>query len=107
VNGTDREIWGTGGPGYTIDEEFNEISHDRGIVSMARSTDPNSAGSQFFIVLEDSADNRNSLNGKYTVFGRVIEGMEVVDKIANLETIQTQPANPDEARILSVKIEQR
>jgi dolichyl-diphosphooligosaccharide--protein glycosyltransferase len=112
VNGTDREVWGTGGPGYTINEEFNDISHDRGIVSMARALDPNSAGSQFFIVLENSQSNKNSLDGKYTVFGRVFEGMDVVDKIADLETIQlnsdvTQPANPEEARILSITIEPR
>jgi cyclophilin family peptidyl-prolyl cis-trans isomerase len=112
VNGTDREVWGTGGPGYTINEEFNDIAHDRGIVSMARALDPNSAGSQFFVVLENSQSNRNALDGKYTAFGRVFEGMDVVDKIANLQTIQLnpdvrQPANPDEARILSVTIEPR
>lgn len=76
--------WGTGGPGYTIDAEFNDIEHNRGIVSMARSTDPNSAGSQFFIVHKDS----NYLDGQYTVFGRLAtqESYETLDKIANLET---------------------
>nr|NIQ03473.1 peptidylprolyl isomerase [Nitrospinaceae bacterium]NIR57366.1 peptidylprolyl isomerase [Nitrospinaceae bacterium]NIS87818.1 peptidylprolyl isomerase [Nitrospinaceae bacterium]NIT84688.1 peptidylprolyl isomerase [Nitrospinaceae bacterium]NIU46867.1 peptidylprolyl isomerase [Nitrospinaceae bacterium] len=63
----DRSNDGFGGPGYTIDAEFNDISHDRGIVSMARSRDPNSAGSQFFIVVKDS----HFLDGKYTVFGKV------------------------------------
>ena len=76
----DKSNWGTGGPGYTINAEFNPRSHLRGIVSMARSTDPNSAGSQFFIVTTDST----FLDGEYTVFGEVIEGMDVADKIVNL-----------------------
>jgi len=68
---------GTGGPGYNIDAEFNDVSHQRGIVSMARSSDPNSAGSQFFIVVGDST----FLDGQYSAFGRVISGMEVADQI--------------------------
>jgi len=68
---------GTGGSGKNIKAEFNEIPHTRGIVSMARAQDPNSADSQFFIVLKDSF----YLDGNYTVFGRVISGMEFVDKI--------------------------
>ena len=68
---------GTGGPGYNIKAEFNDMPHRRGIVSMARSSSPDSAGSQFFIVVKDS----NFLDGKYTAFGEVIEGMEVVDKV--------------------------
>ena len=60
---SDRSLWGQGGPGYTINEEFNTIQHDRGIVSMARSNHPDSAGSQFFIVHKDA----NQLDGKYTV----------------------------------------
>ncbi|MFW5799389.1 MAG: peptidylprolyl isomerase [Spirochaetota bacterium] len=72
---------GMGGPGYTIDEEFNDISHERGILSMARSQDPNSAGSQFFIMHKQVPQ----LDGKYTVFGKVVEGIEVVDKIVNVE----------------------
>ena len=67
----DRSLWGQGGPGYQINEEFNTIQHDRGIVSMARSNHPDSAGSQFFIVLEDS----NHLDGQYTAFGRLIPGI--------------------------------
>ncbi|MCF8721394.1 peptidylprolyl isomerase [Nitrospina gracilis] len=74
-----REMHGMGGPGYTINAEFNDIPHDRGIVSMARSQDPNSAGSQFFIVVKDA----HFLDGNYTVFGRVVEGMEVADKIVS------------------------
>ncbi len=68
---------GTGGPGYSIDAEFNDVKHERGVVSMARSQDPNSAGSQFFICVQDSF----FLDGQYTAFGRVIEGMDVADKI--------------------------
>ena len=73
--------WGTGGPGYNIKAEFSSRSHLRGIVSMARSQDPDSAGSQFFIVTADST----FLDRQYTVFGEVTEGMDVADKIVNLE----------------------
>ena len=69
--------YGTGGPGYTVKAEFNERPHVRGVVSMARSQQPDSAGSQFFIVVADAP----SLDGKYTVFGKVVKGMDVVDKI--------------------------
>ena len=72
--------YGTGGPGYSIDAEFSQKKHTRGILSMARSQNPNSAGSQFFIVVKDS----HFLNGQYTVFGEVTKGMEVVDEIVNL-----------------------
>ena len=72
--------WGMGGPGYNIKAEFSSRSHLRGIVSMARSQDPNSAGSQFYIVTADST----FLDKQYTVFGEVTEGMDVVDKIVNL-----------------------
>jgi peptidyl-prolyl cis-trans isomerase B (cyclophilin B) len=76
--------WGTGDPGYEIDAEFNDIKHNRGILSMARSQNPNSAGSQFFIVHKDS----NFLDGQYTVFGRLVtqESFDTLDKIATLET---------------------
>jgi len=76
--------WGTGDPGYSIPAEFNDIKHNRGIVSMARSADPDSAGSQFFIVHKDS----NFLDGQYTVFGRIItqESYDTLDAIASLET---------------------
>lgn len=75
-----KGIPGTGGPGYTIPAEFNDIPHKRGIVSMARASDPNSAGSQFFIVVKDAM----FLDRKYSVFGRVVKGMDVVDKIVSL-----------------------
>ena len=77
----DRSNDGQGGPGYTIKAEFSDKPHKRGILSMARAQDPNSAGSQFFIVVADS----NFLDGQYTVFGEVIEGMDVADKIVNVE----------------------
>jgi peptidyl-prolyl cis-trans isomerase B (cyclophilin B) len=73
--------WGQGGPGYNLKAEFNSRSHLRGIVSMARSQDPDSAGSQFFIVTSDSV----FLDRQYTVFGEVLEGMDVADKIVNLD----------------------
>jgi len=76
-----KSSWGTGGPGYSIKAEFSSRSHLRGIVSMARSQDPDSAGSQFYIVIADST----FLDRQYTVFGEVTEGMDVADKIINLE----------------------
>lgn len=74
------ESYGLGGPSERLKAEFNDIPHKRGIVSMARTNDPNSAGSQFFIVVKDS----NFLDGQYTVFGEVVKGMEVADKIVSL-----------------------
>jgi len=75
----DRSSHGMGGPGYQIKAEFNNKPHRRGTLSMARSTHPDSAGSQFFICVADAP----SLDGKYTVFGEVAKGMEVVDKIVS------------------------
>jgi peptidyl-prolyl cis-trans isomerase B (cyclophilin B) len=77
----DRNNDGTGGPGYMIDAEFNERNHLRGTLSMARSSDPNSAGSQFFICVKPQP----ARDGKYTVFGQVIEGMYAVDKIVSVK----------------------
>ena len=76
---SDRSRHGTGGPGYNVKAEFNSISHKRGIVSMARSSDPDSAGSQFFICIKDSP----FLDKQYTVFGEVAEGLDVADKIVS------------------------
>ena len=76
----DKGTWGTGGPGYSLKAEFNSKSHLRGVVSMARAMDPDSAGSQFFIVTTDST----FLDRQYTAFGEVTEGIEVADKIVNL-----------------------
>lgn len=72
---------GRGGPGYSIQDEFNELSFVRGIVAMARTNRPNSAGSQFFIVHEDS----RHLDGSYAAFGHVVEGMDVVDAMTRVE----------------------
>ena len=75
----DRSMHGMGGPGYSIKAEFNDTRHDRGVLSMARSQDPNSAGSQFFICVKDA----HFLDGQYTAFGKVTKGMEVADKIVS------------------------
>jgi peptidyl-prolyl cis-trans isomerase B (cyclophilin B) len=77
-----KASWGQGGPGYNVKQEFNDIPHTRGILSMARTGDPDGAGSQFFIMHA----RYPSLDGQYTVFGQVIEGMDVVDKIVNTPT---------------------
>jgi len=77
-----KSQWGMGGPGHNIKAEFSSRSHLEGIVSMARATDPDSAGSQFFIVTSDN--NTESLDRQYTVFGKVTEGMDVAHKIENL-----------------------
>ena len=79
IQGGDPSGNGTGGPGYSVKAEFNDKSHKRGILSMARSADPDSAGSQFFICVADSP----SLDKQYTVFGEVVSGMDVADKIVS------------------------
>jgi cyclophilin family peptidyl-prolyl cis-trans isomerase len=96
-----RSRWGTGGPGWNIKAEFNKNKHIRGTLSMARSQDPDSAGSQFFIVLKDS----NFLDGQYTVFGGVISGMEIVDKIASLKTDSADvPIDAGEAEMMKITV---
>jgi len=98
----DRSSHGTGGPGYTIKAEFNDTPHNRGILSMARSQDPNSAGSQFFIVVKDS----HFLDGQYTAFGRVVKGMDVADNI--VDSPRDPRDNPDKRiEMKSVKIVNR
>ncbi|MCI6190056.1 MAG: peptidylprolyl isomerase [Clostridium sp.] len=88
IQGGDPEGNGMGGPGYSIKGEFsrngfkNELKHTKGVLSMARTMDPNSAGSQFFIMVEDAPH----LDGQYASFGKVIEGMEVADEIVNAKT---------------------
>ena len=77
IQGGDPKGDGTGGPGYKIKAEFNKNKHDRGAVAMARSSDPDSAGSQFYIVLAPA----HFLDGKYTVFGKVVSGMNIVDNV--------------------------
>jgi dolichyl-diphosphooligosaccharide--protein glycosyltransferase len=93
--------WGTGGPGYSIDAEISNLKHTKYMVSMARGTDINSAGSQFFIMTGDAP----FLDGKYTIFGEVIEGKDVVDKIASLQTdLNDRPVDHESARINSIRI---
>ncbi|MEK6618513.1 MAG: peptidylprolyl isomerase [Nitrospirota bacterium] len=75
-----KETYGQGGPDYNVKAEFSDTPHKRGIVSMARAADPDSAGSQFFIVVEDS----RFLDRKYTAFGEVVKGIGVADKIVNV-----------------------
>ena len=88
IQGGDPKGVGIGGPGYSIKGEFrqngfkNDLKHERGVLSMARAGDPNSAGSQFFIMHEDSPH----LDGGYAAFGKLIEGIEVVDKICSVRT---------------------
>ena len=88
IQGGDPSGNGTGGPGYSIKGEFksngvnNTMKHERGVISMARAFDPNSAGSQFFIIHKDAPH----LDGEYAAFGKVIEGLEAVDEIASVET---------------------
>src|SRR3954462_12302964 len=91
--------WGTGDPGYKIDAEFNKKSHTKGVLSMARSADPNSAGSQFFIC----HGSPKFLDGQYTAFGKLIKGDDVLEKIA---TTKTLPGDRPEKRmnVESIKI---
>jgi len=102
IQGGDPTGTGTGGPGYHLKAEFNDTKHERGILSMARAQDPDSAGSQFFIM----HGNAPHLDGKYTAFGKVTEGMDVVDKIANTPTgAADRPEKP--IVIKSVTIEEK
>ena len=94
----DRSNHGMGGPGYSIKAEFNDTPHKRGILSMARSKDPNSAGSQFYIVVKDSA----FLDGQYTAFGKVLSGMTVADQIVNAP--RDRKDNPNERIEMKVKV---
>jgi len=95
---TDKSRHGMGGPGYTVKAEFNDKPHKRGTLSMARSQDPDSAGSQFFICVADAA----FLNKQYTAFGEVISGMNVADKIVNQP--RDKRDNPNERIEMTVRI---
>lgn len=95
---SDKGRHGTGGPGYSLKAEFNKKSHKKGALSMARSRHPDSAGSQFFICVADAPH----LDGKYTVFGEAIEGMEVIDKIVSQP--QDKRNNPVERIEIRVEI---
>ena len=76
---SNRSKYGTGGPGYTLPAEFSRVPHEKGILSAARTSDPNSAGSQFFIMV----DKAPHLDGQYTIFGEVVKGVELADTIVN------------------------
>jgi len=93
-----RSRHGTGGPGHTIKAEFNDTPHKRGVLSMARSGDPHSAGSQFFICVADS----KFLDNQYTAFGRVVRGIEVADKIVG--SPRDRNDNPNERIDMKVRI---
>lgn len=95
LQGGDPDGDGTGGPGYTIKGEFSEngyvkntLKHDKGVVSMARTNMPNSAGSQFFIVLDNTETVHASLDNKYAAFGKVIEGMDIIENIEKNATVK-------------------
>lgn len=97
---------GTGGPGWEIKGEFsangvaNDIKHTRGVISMARSMMPDSAGSQFFIMHKDAPH----LDGQYAAFGKVIEGMDVVDEIASQKTDRNdKPVNPQVMKSVTIE----
>lgn len=109
LQGGDPDGDGTGGPGYTIKGEFssngytkNTLSHTRGVISMARSRDNDSAGSQFFIVLDDSATY--SLDGLYAGFGRVTEGMDIIDEIVENEKIANDVTGALEENVVITKV---
>ena len=97
----DKSKHGMGGPGHTVKAEFNSKPHKRGILSMARSANPDSAGSQFFICVADAP----SLDRQYTVFGEVVSGMDVVDKIVNQPRDRSD--NPNERIEMKVKITEK
>lgn len=107
IQGGDPAGTGMGGPGYTIKGEFrangfaqNDIKHSRGVLSMARSMMPDSAGSQFFIMHE----NASHLDGQYAGFGKIIEGMETVDEIARVQTdMRDRPLVPQVIRTVTAE----
>lgn len=105
IQGGDPEGSGMGGPGYSIKGEFkingfnNDLKHTKGVLSMARSQHPDSAGSQFFIMHE----NAPHLDGQYAAFGKVIEGLDIIDKIASVDTDWSdRPRNPQVMKSVTV-----
>lgn len=102
LQGGDPAGNGTGGPGYALKAEFNDTKHEKGILSMARTADPDSAGSQFFI-MHAAAPH---LDGKYTVFGKITQGLDVIDKIANVQIDERdKPTTP--VIIKSITVEEK
>ncbi|HEY8748946.1 MAG TPA: peptidylprolyl isomerase [Tepidisphaeraceae bacterium] len=98
IQGGDPRGDGTGGPGYSVDAEFNAKPHEAGVLSMARAQDPNSAGSQFFVCL-DYAQTKQ-LDHKYTGFGKVVEGMDAVNKIAAAPLADKKNGTPKDPQII-------
>jgi len=107
IQGGDPQGTGSGGPGYSIKGEFtangfeNNLKHDRGVISMARTGDPNSAGSQFFLMVANSPH----LDGQYASFGKVIEGLEEMDRIVNVKRDYRDKPNEDQ-RMSKVTVEE-
>ncbi|MGD6793172.1 peptidylprolyl isomerase [Metabacillus indicus] len=105
IQGGDPDGNGTGGPGYSIKGEFssngfeNSLKHERGVISMARSQEPDSGGSQFFIMVADYP----SLDGEYASFGKVTEGMDVVDEIVSVETESDKPLEDQKMKSVTVE----
>lgn len=101
IQGGDPQGTGSGGPGWTVNAEFNDVKHTKGILSMARTSDPNSAGSQFF-VMDGTTPH---LDGQYTAFGKVIKGIDVVDKITAVPTTGPEHSTPtQDIKMTSVRI---
>ena len=99
IQGGDPTGTGTGGPGYKLKAEFNDMKHDKGVLSMARTNDPNSAGSQFFVMHANSPH----LDHQYTAFGKVTTGQDVIDKIANAPRgAQDRPNKPVQIKKITV-----
>ena len=99
IQGGDPRGDGTGGPGYSIKAEFNERPHEAGVLSMARAQDPDSAGSQFFVCLDYK--NTRNLDRKYTAFGKVVSGMEAVNKIAAAPLADERNGVPKEPQVIN------
>lgn len=97
-----KNSWGTGGPGYQIKNEFNDVHHERGVFSMARSQDPDSAGSQFFLCHGEAG----FLDGQYTAFARLVDGFEALDAIAGGECEKggegSSPIEPVQVQTMTV-----
>ena len=95
-----QAMWGSGGPGYRIDAEFNDLRHLKGTLSMARTQDPNSAGSGFFLVHKESPH----LDNQYSAFGNLVEGVDVLDAIANVQVGGPQKSTPVQPVVLSAAV---
>ena len=102
AQGGDPPGTGSGGPGYTLPAEFSDVPFERGTVGLARGTDPDSGGSQFFIAYTDQPD----LNGQYTVFGKVVEGMKVVDSLTPRDPANIATPQPPGDTIVTIVIEE-